>query len=380
MPEEVVNKINFHILRQCREQIGYSIEEARKKFRRIDKFESGEAKPTYKQLAKMAELYVVPQWVFLKSELPEEYKFDTNSAYRTLVGSSRFEPYEIRRLLTKVECFRELIINLSKDINEPVTKFSPPLIENFENTIEVAKIVREWLGCSDSDKHSFEQWRSIIESKGIFVFLTSKFSAWSKVDVSLFRGMAIYKEILPIIIINDSDTYKAQIFTLFHEMGHLIKKQIVLDNTDFDDDSEEEVWCNDFAGNFLMPYSKFQSIDLTSRKPREAIKQVKLIAEQFSVSPLACLVRLRKLGLIEKNQFEEIKSLLYSEYIRYKESRQNSSFSGRNLAKERIRQYGYLYTSVIVDAYQSREISLHRMCKLLDLKRPQYALELVKIL
>ena len=380
MTNEVINEINLVVLRQCREQIGLSVEEVRKKFPRIDKFESGEAKPTYKQLADMAELYLVPQWVFLKSELPEEYRLETNSAFRKLVRNSDFEPYKIRRLLTKVECFRELIIDFRNDINEPIPVFSPPSVENIDNIIEVAMIVRKWLGCSGSDKYDFDEWRTLIESKGIFVFLTSKFSAWSKVDVSMFRGMAIYKEILPIIVINDSDAYKAQAFTLFHELGHLIKKQIALDSTDFDDDSVEEVWCNDFAGNILMPYSKFQNIGPPPKDPEKAFEQVISNAEQFAISPLACLVRMRKLKLIDEEQFKEIISIFDQENSAYKESQRDSKCRGRNMAKERIRQYGVLYTSVVVDAYHAQEISLHRMCKLLELKRPQNALELAKIL
>ena len=377
MTKEVINEINLVVLRQCREQIGLSVEEVRKKFPRIDKFESGEAKPTYKQLSDMAELYVVPQWVFLKSELPDEYKLETNSAFRKLVRTSEFEPYQIRRLLTKIECFRELIIDFRNDINEPIHSFSPPSVENVVSTVDVAKIVRKWLGCSDSDKYDFDEWRAIIESKGVFVFLTSKFSTWSKVDVSLFRGMAIYKEILPIIVINDSDAYKAQVFTLFHELGHLIKKQIALDSTYFDDDSVEEVWCNDFAGNVLMPYSKFQNISPPPKDPEKAIEQVQSNAEQFAVSPLACLVRMRKLELIDEEQFKEIISIFDKKNSAYKESQGGSNYV-RNMADERIQQYGSLYTSVVVDAYYAQEISLHRMCKLLELKRPQQALELAK--
>lgn len=380
MTKEVINEINLVVLRQCREQIGLSVEEVRKKFPRIDKFESGEAKPTYKQLADIAELYVVPQWVFLKSELPDEYKLETNSAFRKLVRTSEFEPYQIKRLLSKVECFRELIIDFRNDSNEPIPTFSPPSVENVFDIVEVAKIVRKWLGCSDSDKYKFEEWRDIIESKGVFVFLTSKFSAWSKVDVSMFRGMAIYKEILPIIVINDSDAYKAQAFTLFHELGHLIKKQIALDSTDFDDDSVEEVWCNDFAGNILMPYSKFQNIGPPPKDPEKAFEQVISNAEQFAISPLACLVRMRKLKLIDEEQFKIIKSILDKKIGDYKESQRKSQNWSRNMADERIRQYGALYTSVVVDAYHAQEISLHRMCKLLELKRPQNALELAKIL
>ncbi len=375
MSRNVVNGINLDTLRQCREQIGLSVEDVKKKVARIDKFESGAAKPTFKQIADLSELYLVPQWVFLSAELPEEYKLDSNPAFRTLARTSQFAHYSIRKLLTKVERFRELIIDFRNDQNEPVPNFQPPRVEEVSNMAEVANIVREWLGCSGYDRYDFNEWREIIESKDVFVFLTSKLSSWSKVEVDLFRGMAIYKEILPIIIINDSDTYKAQIFTLFHELGHLLKKQIALDNTDFEDESKEEVWCNDFAGNFLMPYSKFRHLAPPSAKPDKAIGEIKNIAKDFAVSPLACLVRMRKLGMVDKMHYEEIKSLLDIEYSRYKENQRDSIFGGRDMEKEVIRQYGNLYISVVVDAYHSREISLHRLCKLLDLKRPKSALE-----
>ena len=56
-----------------------------------------------------------------------------------------------------------------------------------------------------------------------------------------------------------------------------------------------------------MPHSKIQSIGPLPKKPQEVARQVKLIAEEFAVSPLACLVRMHKLELIDKFQFEEIK-------------------------------------------------------------------------
>ena len=158
-------------------------------------------------------------------------------------------------------------------------------------------------------------------------------------------------------------------------MATCSRNKSVLDDTDFEDESKEEVWCNDFAGNFLMPYSKFQNFDPPSTKPDKAVGEIRNIAKDFAVSPLACLVRMRKLGMIDKAHFEAIKSLLDIEYSRRKESQSDSIFSGRNMEKEVIRQYGNLYISAVVDAYHSKEISLHRLCKLLDLKRPKSALE-----
>ena len=70
-----VRHINPAMLRQYREQIGLNFEEAQKKVNSLDKLENGELQPTFKQLASLSSLNHVPQWVFLKQELPEQYRY-----------------------------------------------------------------------------------------------------------------------------------------------------------------------------------------------------------------------------------------------------------------------------------------------------------------
>ena len=83
-----VRHLNPAMLRQCREKIGLNFEEAQKKVNSLNKLENGELQPTFKQLASLSSLNHVPQWVFLKQELPEQYRFQESiPAFRQFSSS-----------------------------------------------------------------------------------------------------------------------------------------------------------------------------------------------------------------------------------------------------------------------------------------------------
>ncbi len=164
-----VENIQPDILRQCREQIGLDIEQAQRKvsIKTLDKIEEGEVKPTFNQLAKLANLYQVPQWVFLQEELPSRYQFTASiQAFRKFADSgSAFDDYKVRSVTANVTRFRELILEFREDMGEPIQPFSPP---DWKSTIpELASSVRSWLGCPETTHHHFQGWKKLIEDQGV---------------------------------------------------------------------------------------------------------------------------------------------------------------------------------------------------------------------
>ena len=116
-----ISRVNHHIFRQCREQIGLSIEQAQKKTcKTLEEIEEGKTNPTFCQLEKIAHLYHVPPWVFLRNELPEQYDYGRHmpSFRRFVADSPIFSDYKIRVITANVERFRELILKegLIKDL------------------------------------------------------------------------------------------------------------------------------------------------------------------------------------------------------------------------------------------------------------------------
>lgn len=385
MTRQRVENVRPYILRECREQIGLDIEEAQKKvsIKTLDKIEGGEVKPTFKQLTKLANLYQVPQWVFLRDKLPNRYQFTASiGAFRQFADTtSAFDDYKVRTITAKVSRLRELILEIMRDMGEAPPPFSPPRWTS--NTLNLAGIIRNWLGCSETTHHDFQNWKKLIEDKNIFVFMTSKYSSWSKVDPGLFRGICIYEDTLPIVVINDSDAYKAQSFTLFHELGHLLKRQSVFDLGNADTQSESEKWCDQFAGEVLMPRAVFlreASRPLPENK-EEQLHEIEQIAKKFFVSKYACVVRMRQLNIINQQSYSQILGWLRTEYQQIKEAQKNQLAQiSRNRAKETFDQYGGIYSRAVFQAYRDQEISLHKLCKLLNIKNAATALKMEEML
>ena len=371
-----VKNVNSEVLRECREQIGLSLPDVKKKVPKIAAIEQEEWEPTFKQLSTLAELYKVPRWVFTSESLPEEYRFNKNFSFRKFANNYEeiFSHTEIRRVTAMVERFRNLVLELREDMDEPVEPFDPPVLESDDATaLSVASQVREWLKCAGKSFH-FREWKEKLEEKNIFIFTTSKYRSWSHVSEGRFRGLAIYHSTLPIIIINNSDTKKAQTFSLFHELGHLLRKKSEIDEWE-DNNKNIETWCNELAANVLMPAEEFRSV--TRGHQVDDLNDVSKTAKSFKVSSYACLVRMKQLQIIDSKTYQNLESKL--KRFRQEEERElkeKDTPISRSRPSEVLDQYGHIYTRTLFLAYHNQEIGLHKLCKLFDLKRASDALKL----
>ncbi len=316
----------------------------------------------------------MPRWVFISEELPKKYRFGTAlPSFRKFIKSNNtaFESPRVRSLITKVEQFRELIIELREDAGEKITPFNPPKFKKNITEQIAANLIRNWMNIK-KESISFNEWKEKLEKKGVFVFMTSKYQGQFHVDKEIFRGLTIYHSMLPIIIINDSDAKKARSFTLFHEFRHLLSKESVINNNWRDSEKQ----CDEFAGNLLMPTEQFKLI-ADSITDILNIADIKKIAKKFQVSPYACLVRLSQLNIISKKLYIALEQELKKEYERIKKKLKDSSGGpARKIYLEAFNQYGGLYTKTIFQAYNNKEIGLKKLCQLFDFKRASYAFEL----
>ena len=363
-----VENINTTILRQCREQMGLSLDDVKRTVASIEKIENGGKKPTFNQIDQLAKLYLVPRWVFISDDLPQEYQFsETIPAFRQFKDSNHdvFSDYKVRVLVTRIERMREFAIELRDDMDEPIEPFEPPAQGD---TIEqTAAHVRRWLGVRDDEHHTFEEWRGKIEQKNIFVFKTNTQNGWSKIEYDIFRGFAFPHAVLPTIVINGSDWKKAQSFTLFHELGHVIREHGAID--DWHSDGDIERWCDELAGCVLMPRKSLERHGVLSLVI-EDINQIEKAAQKFKVSSYAFLVRLRQLGGINKMQYSNFGKQMRQIYEQEKlEQKKREVRIPRRIPHEVIQQYGSIYLKTLFQSYYDKEIGLNRLCQLLSVKR-----------
>lgn len=144
---------------------------------------------------------------------------------------------------------------------------------------------------------AFRYWRSKIEEKlGIFVF------QFSMPEEELDGFSYAFKELPYGIAINNKKVPVRKIFTLFHELAHILKHSPGVCQTNLDLDVEKdtgiEFECNNFAGNFLVPKEKV--------KIANSVKEIFELARLFNVSGEVYLRRLLSEKEIERSVFFEL--------------------------------------------------------------------------
>lgn len=372
-----VEQTNNEILIQCRQQLGLDLEIVASKVKAISEYESGQSKPTFKQLDILAEIYNVPRWVFIADQLPSQFELSKSvPAFRQFSESNMdsFSIPKVRALIKKVEEFRSLVLDLREDMAEPINDFSGPSINMDDSLESLSKKVLNWLKIEGPLE--FSELRSLVEKKNIFIFLTSKYNGWSHIDRTVFRGLTLFHTKLPIIIINDSDAKKAQSFSLFHELGHILRKENAIDDWEYQD-NEIERWCDNFAGNCLMPKGVFLSQHIDT----DSLSDIKRLANSYKVSPYACIVRLSQLGIISFSSFKNFEEQLRIEFIELQERlKARDGGPARNRPSEIISQYGNIYTSTLLQAFNNREIGLHKVAELLNIKNHNTVLDIQRML
>jgi Zn-dependent peptidase ImmA (M78 family)/transcriptional regulator with XRE-family HTH domain len=361
-------EINHVILRWAREVSGYSSTAACKAFgnnKYID-WENGKDFPTYIELKKIGKFFKKPIAIFFFAEIPKLH--DIKSSFRTLEFSI-FTP----ELISLIEWGRILQLNLYElhdGINPSeklITQYSFDLssiestASNLRSLINVNLVEQKKL---NSYEVAFNFWREIFFNIGIYVFK----NAFKNDKIS---GFCIFDDIFPIICVNNSLAFQRQIFTLFHELYHLLYNT---SGIDFVDEStlltseQIEIKCNEFAGVFLVPDEDFiLEIDKITINDDNIQKLAKL----YSVSREVILRKLLNNKIIT-NEFYNSKCIeLYSDNLRnFEKNNQSTEKAKGNYYNSLISYKGSHYINLAYSSYYAQKITLPQLAQYMNMKIP----------
>lgn len=263
--------VNPDVLKWARDSANLTIDEVTIKVKKgpevIDAWEKGLDSPSYAQLEKLAyDVYKRPMAVFFFPNPPKED--DTKKSFRTIPDSefSRL-PSTLIRQIRKARVKQENLYELCNEENPSQIQLLSDLksLKGY-GLKELASVIRNYLKISlniqkgwDSVETALENWRNTFEDSGVFVFK----EAFRNDD---FSGFCLYDKKFPLIIINNSMPKTRQIFTLFHELGHLLFETNGIDklNDDFinmlpEQERNIEILCNRLAAEILVPSDDFDS-------------------------------------------------------------------------------------------------------------------------
>ncbi len=366
-----VSGINPAILIWARERAGYTVEEVAQRLKKnaevILQWESGDSVPTYGQMETLAySLYKRPLAMFFFPVPPDEP--DLQEEFRTLPD------FEIENLLpdTRYAIRQAAAMQITlRELSDGINPSSKRIFHDMEfdvnrNVASEAAKVREYLGVKLDEQKDWKSigdalfaWREIIQDKGIFIFKRS----FKQKDIS---GLSILDNEFPVIYLNNSTTATRQIFTIFHELSHLLLKTNGVtkeDNRYIDalrgNNRDIEIFCNRFAAEFLVPSADFE--DWLSRG-LSVDQLVNNLSDRYKVSREVILRRLLDRGMVDQKYYEKQVKQWLDEY------QERQTKGGGNYYYTQMTYLGDRFLDLAFSRYYQGRCTIEQLSDYLNIK------------
>lgn len=333
-------RINPDILVWARETAGLSVEDAAERLslttsakstaaEKLLALEAGEKEPTKGQLAAAANAYKRPLLTFYMAEPPrtgpkiEDFRQSPDAR-------GQRENAMLDALLRDIRARQETVRDLLQDEDEQGA-LSLVGSTSIENGVDAAvALLADVLGFDHTDlalrngdaDTLFKRLRTATEKAGVFVLVIGDLgSHHSAIPASVFRGFAIADPIAPFVVINAKDARAARSFTLIHELTHILLGQTgvsgtVSTATPRNEKARIERFCNDVAGEFLLPSHLFRKGLGEIERPHFAATKAVIegIAQKWSVSEPMVAYRLNRTGDITDPTYDALRADYYARW------------------------------------------------------------------
>ncbi len=333
----------------------------------VRQWEDGTLSPTYPVLEDLAyKLFKVPIAVFYFPQPPDVD--DPTKTFRHLPD------YELARLSPDTLHKIRLAQGYQDSLKELTPHYLPAEAEWASVTISgrtpeaLARDIRKRLGISLPDQFSYRDaeaaakaWRHAIELFGVFAFKDT-------LKDRFISGFCIISRIHPVIFVNNSTSFTRQVFTLAHELGHILFG--VSGVTDIDESyfrllspryQTIERKCNRFAAELLVPDSALRklissSVDVSSKAMSE-------LADAFSVSREVILRRFLDRALVSQQDYAERSREWNDDYLR-----NSSDTTGGDYYRTRMAYLGEGFTQLAFANYRDGRLSKTELAEHLNIK------------
>lgn len=376
MTQRIKAPVEPSLLVWARESAALTIDEAAQKIgidaERLADWESEDSDdaPTVPQLRKLATVYKRPLAVLFLSEPPNELGFSALRDFRRLRPDQTraYSPqlaYEIRaaeeRRTIALETFAALdqkppAFTLSARIGDDPEAVAAELRKRLRITLDQQARWR------DTTK-AFKAWREAVESAGVLVFALG--GAHHQIPLAEARGFTFAERPLPVVVVNAKDRPGGRIFTLLHELAHVILGQTAIANEPEPDprlpaaDRAIEAFCNRVAAATLMPRDALLNHRLVENRRRShpwSNEEISALAEQFSVSREALLLRLVELGRAEQALFQRKRVEFERQYDEEDEATDEGGFAPYRY--QVLSHLGRGFARLILQGYYQNRLSL----------------------
>lgn len=378
MKSEPVAGVRKEVMRWARQSIGLSVSDVALRLKRpveeVEAWEAGDAFPSYPQLEKLAyQIYKRPLAVFFLPAPPEE--ISPAREFRTLPSDDLLSlavdtHLHIRRAHAYQLALRELFGSRNPSEHCIWQELS---LSRTRSVVEQAAAVRSYLGIAleeqirwKDDDLALKRWRKAIEDKGVFIFKES----FEQKDIS---GFCLIDGQFPLVYLNNSTTKTRQIFSLLHELAHLLLSVNGLSKFDQryverlpDEEKQIERFCNAIAAEILIPSPDFQvqAQQFPADIEQASEQQFSDLAVRYGISREAVLRRFLDQG--------RVTSAFYEQKAKAWAAQQKKGAGGDWYAS----QNAYLsdrFAKEVVSRHYKNQLSVEQAADLLGIKPKNFA-------
>ena len=247
------------VIKWARERNNLSVSEAAELLKcdhqTLQKIENSELMPSAGLFRRMSDVYLLPEATLLRDTPPADRALPKD--FRSFDGNAVSLSYETIATIRRVEARQDALAALA-EVDEAVIAPNLPIHSLKESPDKLGATFRKQIGFEVVDQLSFTpskaftQWRQLVENMGISVYV----EPMGEDDT---RGVSLYFNDFPAIVIDKNERlYGARLFTLFHELAHLLVRQAGISN--LNGKNSVEAFCNKFSSAFLMPVEAVQSV------------------------------------------------------------------------------------------------------------------------
>jgi Zn-dependent peptidase ImmA (M78 family) len=342
------------VLRWALDRAGRSESELakKKKFSKIREWLSGEIQPTLRQLEEFAKATCTPLgYLFLKK--PPEERLPIPH-FRTLDDEDVRRPSPdlletVQLMQQRQSWMRDYLIDEGHERLPFVAS-----AKSGDPPAEVAGMIRDILNLGEGWAARHQTWtkalghlRHVVEERGILIAVNGVVgnNVHRKLDPGEFRGFVLVDEYAPLVFVNGADAKAAQMFTLAHELAHVVfGSSAAFDLREMQPaDNPTEKACNRIAAEFLVPGHEINSAWETAKGEQEPFQ---MLARQFKVSPIVAARRALDLRLIDKNEFFEF----YFNYLKDERRKAAGKKSGGDFYETQNLRIGQRFASAVLQA------------------------------
>ena len=380
MRAEPVAGVQPSVIRWARESMGMSVEDVAHKLKRSSEevraweSEGSASSPTYAQLESLAyKVFKRPLAIFFLPAPPDEIQ--PTREFRTLPDADlqtlNADTYVQVR---KAHAYQITLKEVFDGRNPGERSIVRDVALDMQLSVETqASSVRKALGISledqlgwKTDEHALKRWREAVEAHGVFVFK----APFKQKDIS---GFCLLDADFPLIYLNNGTTKTRQIFSLLHELAHLLLN--VSGISKFEQsymsrlpvaERRIEQFCNKVAAEILIPSDDFgqQIAGLPSDVESMQDHLYSNLANRYGVSREAILRRLLDLERVSRAFYEQKAKLWAS---------QKKAASGGDWYASQNTYLSDKFAREVIGRHYRNQISVEQASEYLGIKAKNFA-------